>query len=282
MKEKLKIMAVMCHPADAIDGAGGTLAQHADRGDEVTMVVTTHGLDTHDWKNLDKQILGQAGEPDKQTVALGKKEQEVIDGMAMLGVKDVRFLRFSDELHMCTTELIKAIAKIMGEVRPHLLITHNPTEELGLADTGHSGSAIAALRARTLSNSPSFNSEFGGRRFPSQIYFMTMNGETTRLTNEGTRHPDVIIDISDSIERKVKAMDCLASQFYPGKLARKCMENVNGRQGLHFCLSYAEGFQMWKPHIYRHLPLNEHLHWMQSTPIGQTKENLLKVDVHDL
>lgn len=282
MDKKLKIMAVVCHPADAIDGAGGTLAQHVDRGDEVTMVVTTHGLDTHDWKNLDEKIFEQSKKPDQQEVALGKKEQEVIDGMAILGVKDVRFLRFSDELHMCTPELIQAIAKIMAEVRPHLLITHNPTEELGLADTGHSGSAIAALRARTLANSPSFNSEFDGRRFPSQIYFMTMNGETSRLTNEGTRHPDVVIDIGDSIQRKVQAMDCLTSQFYPGKFARKCLEAVNGRVGLHFCLAYAEGFQMWKPHIHKHLPLNEHLHWMQSTAIEATKAQLLKIDIHDL
>ena len=35
----LKVMAVVCHPADAIDGAGGTLCLHQERGDEVTVVV---------------------------------------------------------------------------------------------------------------------------------------------------------------------------------------------------------------------------------------------------
>ena len=47
MEERLKIMAVMCHPADAIDHAGGTLCLHARRGDQVSVVVCTHGVDTH-------------------------------------------------------------------------------------------------------------------------------------------------------------------------------------------------------------------------------------------
>ena len=34
IKSKLKIL-VVCHPADAIDGAGGTICLHAQRGDEV-------------------------------------------------------------------------------------------------------------------------------------------------------------------------------------------------------------------------------------------------------
>ena len=41
-------MAIVCHPADALDHAGGTLCLHAQRGDEVTVVVCTHGVETHD------------------------------------------------------------------------------------------------------------------------------------------------------------------------------------------------------------------------------------------
>ena len=48
MDEKLKVMAIVCHPADAIDHAGGTLCLHAERGDQVRVVVCTHGVDSHD------------------------------------------------------------------------------------------------------------------------------------------------------------------------------------------------------------------------------------------
>ncbi len=47
MGEQLRIMTIVCHPADAIDHAGGTMCLHAERGDEVSVVVCTHGVDTH-------------------------------------------------------------------------------------------------------------------------------------------------------------------------------------------------------------------------------------------
>lgn len=50
---QLKILAVVCHPADAIDGAGGMLCLHAERGDDVTIVVCTHGVESHDLRRND-------------------------------------------------------------------------------------------------------------------------------------------------------------------------------------------------------------------------------------
>lgn len=269
MHERLKIMAVVCHPADAIDGAGGTLCLHAERGDDVTVVVCTHGVETHDLQRNDALRFGQAhGAWDKNT-AIGKKEEEVAAGLRVLGITDVRFLRFPDELLTVTAELIEAIAREIADAQPHLLITHNPTEEAGLADVGHADSAIAALKARFLANTPKFLTVPAGRTFPAQVFMMTMNGMTTQLTAEGERHGSVLIDITPVIDRKVRAMDCLRSQFYPGPLARKCLEIVNGRMGLHLCVPYAEAFQPLLPHVYAHLPANEHLLRLAATPTAE-------------
>lgn len=281
MDERLRLMAVVCHPADAIDGAGGTLCLHSQRGDEVTVVVCTHGVDTHDLRRNDAIRFGGDTRPLEEKAAMGRKEQEVMDGMTVLGVKDVRFLRFPDELLMVSQALIEAIAKIMAEVRPHLLIVHNPTEEGGFADVGHADSALAALKARYLANTPRFVKHPPGRSFPAQVFFMTMNGQTTQLTSEGTRHGNVLIDITPVIDRKVRAMDCLHSQYYPGDLARKCIEIVNGRMGLHWCMPYAEAFQTLYPHGYSYLPTNEHLMKMASTPASEHFENL-RIIVNDV
>ncbi len=281
MDQPLKIMAVVCHPADAIDGAGGTLCLHVERGDEVTVVVCTHGVDTHDLERNDAIRFGGAAEPGDQTTAIGRKEKEVAAGMAILGVTDVRFLRFPDELLLVTPELIEALATVMAEVQPHLLITHNPTEGRGLADVGHADSAIAALKARYLANTPRFLKQASGRTFPAQVFFMTMNGQTTQLTAEGLRYGNVLIDITPVVERKVRAMDCLRSQYYPGDLARKCIENVNGRMGLHWKMSYAEAFQTFYPHGYAHLPVNEHLLKVASTPASETYSQL-RIMVNDV
>lgn len=283
MSETLKIMAVVCHPADAIDGAGGTLCLHRERGDEVTVVVCTHGVDTHDLERNDALRFGeQTTAPVRDhTQAISRKEQEVVEGMAILGVDDVRFLRFPDELLTVTPALIEAIAEVMADVQPHLLITHNPTEEGGLADVGHADSAIATLKARYLANTPRFLTKPTGRSFPAQVFFMCMDGKTTRLSNEGHRHGDVLVDITPAVERKVRAMDCLRSQYYPGDLARKCIEIVNGRMGLHWRMPYAEEFQTLFPQGYSHLPANEHLMQMAATP-ADVKTNPMRIMVTDV
>ncbi|MCC7519472.1 MAG: PIG-L family deacetylase [Verrucomicrobiae bacterium] len=256
---KLKLLCVVCHPADAIDGAGGTLCQHAARGDQVTVVVCTHGVDTHDLRRNDRVRFGGRGRVTDPVTARDRKEAEVVAGMKLLGVTDVRFLRFADELLTVSPKLIEALAAVMAEVQPHLMITHNPTENAGLADIGHADSAQAALKAQYLANTQRFLRRPPGRKFPAQIFFLTMNGQTTRLTAEGSRFGNVLIDISDVIERKVRALDCLASQYYPGLVARKVLEDVNGQMGLHWRLSYAESFQTYFPESYRYLPANPYL-----------------------
>jgi hypothetical protein len=109
------------------------------------------------------------------------------------------------------------------------------------------------------------------RGYPIQIYFCEMYGTTTQLTMEGMRYGNVLIDITSVVDRKVRAMDCLTSQFYPGNLARKCVEAVNGRMGLHWCIPYAEAFQPHNPSVYTHLPLNDYMLKLFSQSISESE-----------
>ena len=43
----MKIMTIYAHPADTITNCGGTLARHADAGDEVVALILTHGGRIH-------------------------------------------------------------------------------------------------------------------------------------------------------------------------------------------------------------------------------------------
>ena len=76
MSEQLRIMAIVCHPADALDHAGGTLCLHAERGDEVTVVVCTHGVETHDLARNESLSRGDDDIADLEKAIEGK-EQEV-------------------------------------------------------------------------------------------------------------------------------------------------------------------------------------------------------------
>jgi len=277
MEGNLKVMVIVCHPADAIDHDGATLCLHAESGDAVTVVVCTHGVERNDYRRRESLSRGGAAVTDKET-AIRDKEAEVVKGLKVLGVADVRFLRFSDEYVNVTSELVEAIAAQLAEVQPHLLLLHNPSEELGFA---HTDSAVAALKAISLANMPRFLTRPSGRSFPAQVFFMTMYGHTNQLVSEGIRHGNVLIDITSVVERKVAAMDCLDSQYYRGDLARKCVEITNGRMGLHWSIPYAEAFQTLHPEVYLHLPANEYLMQYAGTPTSQ-KMKRLRIMVHEV
>ena len=214
MDESLKIMAVMCHPADAIDHAGGTLCLHAQRGDQVTMVVCTHGVDTHHTRRNELIKSGRLDQVSDLDEAIREKEEEARRGMEILGVRDVRFLRLKDDVVIQSRELIEAIAKELADVRPHLLILHNPTEELGFA---HQETAEAALRACDLVKTSHYVQDAGDPVTPAQIFFITMYGHTNQLSAEGRRFANVLVDISPVVEKKARALDCVASQYYTGE-----------------------------------------------------------------
>jgi LmbE family N-acetylglucosaminyl deacetylase len=278
MNETVKVMAIVCHPADAIDHAGGTRCLHAERGDEVTVVVCTHGVDSHDLRRKAAISQGQDNQVTDKALAIEAKEQEVIEGLAILGISDVRFLRFRDDLIVASTEMIEAIAEQLADVQPHILILHNPTEELGFE---HGETAIAALRARNLASTARFLKKPAGHTFPVQIYFNVMYGHTNQLAFEGMRHGAVVIDITPVVERKVRAMDCLHSQYYPGPMGRKCIEATNGRMGLHLRMSYAEAFQPLYPDGHSHLPLNDYLMQQARTPASEIARQM-RVLVNDV
>ena len=277
MGEQLRIMAIVCHPADALDHAGGTLCLHAERGDEVTVVVCTHGVETHDLVRNESLSRGDDNTVELEQAIVGK-EQEIVRGLGVLGVKDARFLRFPDDVVSVTHELVEAIAGQLAEVQPHLLIIHNPTEELGF---GHTDSAQAVLKAVGLANTPRFLQKKKDGAFPVQIFFLAMYGHTNQLTSDGMRHGNVLVDITPVMDRKVQAMDCLKSQFYTGDLARKCVEITNGRMGLHASIPYAESFQTLHPHIYSHLPANECLMSRSRTPRSEQAKGM-KVKVNEV
>ncbi|OFX15632.1 MAG: hypothetical protein A2Z18_06950 [Armatimonadetes bacterium RBG_16_58_9] len=76
-------------------------------------------------------------------------------------------------------------------------------------------------------------------------------------------------------------MDCLSSQYYPGDLARKCVEVVNGRMGLHWRVPYAEAFQTLYPQVYSHLPVSEHLIKLRGIPAEEQLKNM-RIMVNDI
>ena len=66
---------------------------------------------------------------------------------------------------------------------------------------------------------------------------------------------DVFIDITDVIDKKLAALDCLVSQGYGGPYARKRIETSDGAFGLAGGVAYAEGFISLHAETHDYLPV---------------------------
>jgi hypothetical protein len=81
-------------------------------------------------------------------------------------------------------------------------------------------------------------------------------GQNT-LGYASTAHITTIVDITDVIDKKVKAMDMISSQYYGGAYSRKCHETCDGRTGGFGLVAYGEAFQgIWPETVYT-LPFSE-------------------------
>ena len=136
--ENLKVLAAFAHPDDEGFGPGGTLALLAAAGSAVTLVCATNG------------DVGEISNPALATPeTLGQvRQQELRAAMAVTGVPDVRFLGYRDSgmqgtddnnnpssLYQASAgEVVGALVDIMREVRPNVVITHDPSGGYGHPD----------------------------------------------------------------------------------------------------------------------------------------------------
>jgi len=257
MPKKLNVMMIGAHPADAFDAVGGTLAKHADQGDSVTAVTLTHGVKSHDWSLMAEERDKKSSAGDAEVQAhIELKEKEVREGLAILGVTDARFLNMDDQFLQIDEKVVWELAGIIREVRPHIVITQSPLEQNGVADQHALCGQIVLLAIRQAS------AVMPGHPLPpfgvSRVYFDAAGGKTTTLEYERNRFPHILIDIEDTVERKVKAIDKLKSQFYNGDAGRKMTEVRGFIWGLHQRLPYVEGFQIFEPLVYDTLPVPDY------------------------
>src|SRR4051794_9054834 len=103
MADPLRLLCVGGHPADTFDCAGGTLAHHVRDGDSVTVVALTQGTRIHDVVISERlrfsdTVPGEDELRDLMAERAKVKEDEVRRACGFLGIEDVRFFRYDDEV----------------------------------------------------------------------------------------------------------------------------------------------------------------------------------------
>ncbi len=158
--EGYRIMLVHAHPDDETINNGATMALYASLGAKVTLITCTRGEE------------GEVLVPGLSHLASGKedglglhREIELANAMKELGITDFRFLGNYRDSGMMGTEpnnrsdvfwqadldsAAGVLAKIIEEVKPHVLITYDEIGGYGHPD--HIQAHRVAMRASELSN----------------------------------------------------------------------------------------------------------------------------------
>lgn len=253
----VKLLLIAAHPADTFDQCGGTLAHHIARGDSVTVVAATTGVRSHHWKLGDelRKVETATDVEKKQVQAREKKMNELRQACAFLGITDVHTLDFEDDEELVQEKMIQDIADIIRDVRPDILITHQPYEDGGFKL--HAAVGQATMYAFRKAAGTGRGTTAPGHTVPT-VYFMNPTAYVgASLDNSFIGKIDLYVDITDVIEKKVQALDCISSQYYGGSFARKRVEATDGHYGYNAMVGYAEAFQRYSPPVTYTLPVSD-------------------------
>jgi len=114
MTKQAQVMVITPHPDDAEFGVAGTVVRWVGEGKDVIYVVCTNG---------DKGTSN----PDLKPEEMAKiREQEQLAAAKLLGVREVIFLRYTDQALEDTPEFRKDIVRRLRMYRPEIVVTADP------------------------------------------------------------------------------------------------------------------------------------------------------------
>lgn len=112
--KQAQVMVITPHPDDAEFGVAGTVARWVKEGKDVIYVVCTNGDKGASDINVKSEELARI------------REQEQLAAAKLLGVREVIFLRHTDQSLEDTPEFRKEIVRLIRMYRPAIIVTADP------------------------------------------------------------------------------------------------------------------------------------------------------------
>ncbi len=191
-------LVIAAHPDDGEFGCGGYAARLAALGWQVHWVVTTNG----------GKGTADRGMPRERLIALRAEEQA--EACRRLGVEPPRLLGYEDGELAYSRELVGRLVRVIREVRPEVVLTHDPTDfiirDRFINHVDHRVTGAAALDAVYPAARDHLN-------FPELLAEGLEPWHVRELLLWNTNAPNVEVDIGPELERKVWALSAHVSQF---------------------------------------------------------------------
>jgi LmbE family N-acetylglucosaminyl deacetylase len=255
----MKVMTIYAHPADTITNCGGTLARHAEAGDEVVALILTHGGRIHANRYAEEW---RKEEPDQAITDAGLdhivayKKDELHRAAEIIGIHKVTTLDLDDTMVSLQEPVVERVAEQIAIERPDVLICDYPMNPVVAGNT-HTLATTTVLAALGRTGTYLRNLDGRAEYHVKQVFFTSLPVHPVDgLSLYGIRN-DVFIDITPVVGKKVAAMDCFDSQGYSGLFARKLIEANNGEYGRAAGVNFAEAFYRMNNETHSLLPVTD-------------------------
>lgn len=195
-----RILVVMAHPDDVDFGSAGSVASWTDRGIEVSYCIVTDG----DAGGSDLSVS-------RTDMAVIRREEQTA-AAAVVGVKDVTFLGYSDGRLTPSIELRRDVSREIRRVRPNRVICPTPERNWDRLFASHPDH-LAAGEATVCAVYPDARNPFAHPELLAEGYEPYTVPE---LWLVGTSSPNRAVDVTATFDRKIEALLSHRSQVGEG------------------------------------------------------------------
>lgn len=220
----MNILAIGCHPDDLEIGCSGTLSKYVKQGNTVVMCHVANG-------NMGHAVIM----PEELRIIRTKEAEEA---GRLIGASEVINLDISDlEVDSNNIGTVKKIVDLIRYVKPDLIITHSPEDYM----KDHLEVSRLVFDASFSSSVPHMFTEHPAYACICPLFYMDTLAGVNFLPTE-------YVDITDTIEIKINAVDCHQSQVKWMRDHDKIdfldfVRTVSKFRGLQCGSAFAEGFR---------------------------------------
>ncbi len=220
-----RCLVVAAHPDDEVLGCGGTVARYALEGDEVYCLILGEGI-TSRYDQQGKATVQELRELKLQAERAAK----------IVGIKQVFFKGFPDNRFdtVPLLTIVKAVEEVKMEIKPDIIYTHHQ----GDLNIDHQITFTAVLTAcRPMKDET-----------VKEIYSFEVPSSTEWGSPDARNYfmPNVFVDITETLDRKVEALKAYESEMreYPHPRSPEALRAIAMRWGSAVGCEAAEAFEL--------------------------------------
>ncbi|WP_456324631.1 PIG-L deacetylase family protein [Desulfonauticus submarinus] len=218
-----KILIVAAHPDDEILGCGGTVARMVREGYEAYTLILGEGITSRD------EVRNRA----KRDAEICELRKQIYKATKIIGVKDVFIYDFPDNRFdtVPLLDIVKVVEKVKSEIQPDIIFTHYEHD----LNIDHQITYQAVITATRPMVHESVNTIYSFEVLSSTEWKYPQNYS-----------PNVFVDISDTLDLKIRAMTEYTSELcqYPHPRSIEGIKMKAQLRAMEAGFEFAEAFML--------------------------------------